>query len=117
LLDSEINKINKLEETFKKYSSEKEKAIKRKNKLIYIRSIFGRAFAVEALEEQKKIKEELSRDVGSSRDRQLELQRENENVNDQLGDAKIDKHVDARRKIKQEVVELFKRKIQEFMIG
>jgi hypothetical protein len=29
----------------------------------------------------------------------------------------IDKHEDARRKIKQEVVELFKRKIQEFMIG
>ncbi len=39
LLDSEINKINKLVETFKKYSSEKEKAIKRKNKLMeHIRS-------------------------------------------------------------------------------
>jgi hypothetical protein len=43
-------------------------------------------------EEQKNIKEELSRDVGSSRDRQLELQREIENVNDQLVDAKIDKN-------------------------
>jgi structural maintenance of chromosome 1 len=71
LLDSEINKINKLEETFKKYSSEKEKAIKRKDKLMeHIRS------SEQALEKQKKIKEELSRDVGSSRDRQLELQRE-----------------------------------------
>ncbi len=59
LLDSEINKINKLEETFKKYSSEKEKAIKRKEKLMeHIRS------SEQALEEQKKIKEELSRDVG-----------------------------------------------------
>ncbi len=65
----------------------------------------------QALEEQKNIKEELSRDVGSSRDHQLELQREIENVNDHLGDAKIDKHEDARRKKKQEVVELFRREI------
>lgn len=64
-----------------------------------------------ALEEQIRIKDELGRDVGSSRERQLELQREIENVNDQLGDAKIDKHEDVRRKKKQEVVELFKREI------
>jgi structural maintenance of chromosome 1 len=65
----------------------------------------------QALEERKKIKEELSRDVGLFRDRQLELQQEIENFNDQLADAKIDKHEDARRKKKQEVVELFKREI------
>lgn len=106
LLDSEINKKTQLEETFKKYSCEKEEAIKRKEKLMeHIRS------SEQSLEEQIRIKEELSKDVGSSRDRQLELQREIENVNDQLGDAKIDKHEDARRKKKQEVVEMFKREI------
>lgn len=106
LLDSEVNKKTQLEETFKKYSSEKEEAIKRKEKLLeHIRSSEAQ------LAEQNKNKDELSRDVGSSRDRQLELQREIENVNDQLGDAKNDKHEDARRKKKQEVVELFKREI------
>lgn len=106
LLDSEVNKKTQLEETFKKYSSEKEEAIKRKEKLTeHIRSSEAQ------LAEQIRNKEELSKDVGSSRDRQLELQRELQDVNDQLGDAKNDKHEDARRKKKQEVVELFKREI------
>lgn len=106
LLDSEVNKQTQLEETLKKYNSEKEEAIKRKEKLIeHIRSSEAQ------LAEQQKNKEELSRDVGSSRDRQLELQREITDVNDQLGDAKNDKHEDARRKKKQEVVEMFKREI------
>lgn len=106
LLDSEINKKSQLEETFKKYSSEKEEAIKRKEKLIeHIRSSEAQ------LQEQLRNKEELSKDVGCSRERQLELQREIQDVNDQLGDAKNDKHEDARRKKKQEVVEMFKREI------
>lgn len=106
LLDSEVNKKTQLEETFKKYSSEKEEAIKRKEKLIeHIRSSEAQ------LAEQMRNKEELSKDVGSSRERQLELQRDMQDVNEQLGDAKNDKHEDARRKKKQEVVELFKREI------
>ena len=106
LLDSEVNKKSQLEETFKKYSSEKEEAIKRKEKLIeHIRSSEAQ------LAEQIRNKEELSKDVGSSRERQLELQRDMQDVNEQLGDAKNDKHEDARRKKKQEVVELFKREI------
>lgn len=106
LLDSEVNKKTQLEETFKKYSSEKEEAMKRKEKLTeHIRSSEAQ------LAEQMRNKEELSKDVGSSRERQQELQREMQDVNDQLGDAKNDKHEDARRKKKQEVVELFKREI------
>jgi len=34
-----------------------------------------------------------------------------DNVRDQLGDAKVDKHEDARRKKKEEVVFLFKREV------
>lgn len=64
-----------------------------------------------ALEDQNRIKDELRRDVGSSKDKIAEKQRELENVRDQLGDAKIDKHEDSRRKKKQEVVELFKREV------
>lgn len=106
LLDSEMNKKTQLEETFKKFSSEKEEAIKRKEKLVeHIRSSEAQ------LAEQMRNKEDLSNDVGSSKDRQHELQRELLDVNEQLGDAKNDKHEDARRKKKQEVVELFKREI------
>lgn len=105
-LDSEINKKAQVDELYKQKSSEQEEAIKRKDKLMdHIRS------SQAALEEQKKIKEELERDVGSSEERVAQLYNEIENVRDQLGDAKIDKHEDARRKKKQEVVELFKREV------
>ncbi|KFB52700.1 AGAP002947-PA-like protein [Anopheles sinensis] len=103
LLDSEINKKAQIEENYKRNESEKNEALKRQEKLIdHIKS------SKVALEEQNRIKAELSQDVGSSKERILELQAELENVREQLGDAKIDKHEDARRKKKQEVVELFK---------
>jgi hypothetical protein len=71
-----MNKKTQLEETFKKYSSEKEEAIKRKEQQIeHIRSSEAQ------LHEQMRNKEELSKDVGCSRDRQLELQREIQDVN------------------------------------
>ncbi|EAA07609.3 structural maintenance of chromosomes protein 1A [Anopheles arabiensis] len=102
-LDSEINKKAQIEENYKKIESEKNEALKRQEKLIdHIKtSRLG-------LEEQKRIKAELSQDVGTSKERIHELQSELDNVREQLGDAKIDKHEDARRKKKQEVVELFK---------
>uniref|UniRef100_A0A336MXJ1 Structural maintenance of chromosomes protein n=2 Tax=Culicoides sonorensis TaxID=179676 RepID=A0A336MXJ1_CULSO len=106
LLDAETNKKSQIEETLKKYSSEKEEAVKRRDKLVdHIAS------SKQALEEQNRIKDELRKDVGSSKDRIIELQNELDNVRDQLGDAKIDKHEDGRRKKKQEVVELFKREV------
>lgn len=106
LLDNEINKKAQIEETLKKFTSEKEEAIKRKEKLVdHIRS------SQIALEDQIRIKEELSKDVGSSKERIIELQGDLENVREQLGDAKIDKHEDSRRKKKQEVVEIFKREV------
>lgn len=63
----------------------------------------------QALEDQKRLRQELQSDVGTSKGRVQELQKELENVMEQLGDAKIDKHEEARRKKKQEIVENFKK--------
>ncbi|XP_052901996.1 structural maintenance of chromosomes protein 1A [Anopheles moucheti] len=106
LLDSEINKKAQIEENYKKIESEKNEALKRQEKLIdHIKT------SKMGLEEQRRIKAELSQDVGTSKERIHELQSELDNVREQLGDAKIDKHEDARRKKKQEVVELFKHEV------
>merc|ERR1712012_26319 len=61
------------------------------------------------LEEQKKIYDDLDGDVGSSKDRIEELTASLEEVTNELGDARVDKHEDNRRKKKQEIVENFKR--------
>lgn len=50
-------------------------------------------------------------DVGSCRGRAAELQSALEAVAAQLGDARVDKHEEARRRKKQEIVESFKRDI------
>ncbi|XP_049535618.1 structural maintenance of chromosomes protein 1A [Anopheles darlingi] len=106
LLDSETNKKAQIEENYKRNESEKNEVLKRQEKLIdHIKS------SKLALEEQNRLKTELSQDVGSSKERILELQSELESVREQLGDAKIDKHEDARRKKKQEVVELFNQEV------
>lgn len=47
--------------------------------------------------------------MGSSKERVQELQTDLESVGQQLGDARVDKHEDSRRKKKQEIVENFKR--------
>ncbi|GAB0087362.1 Structural maintenance of chromosomes protein [Sergentomyia squamirostris] len=106
LLDSEINKKSAVDEQFKKLTLEKEEVIKRKLKLQdHISS------SEQALQEQNRIKQELKTDVGTSKDRIAELYRELEDVREQLGDAKVDKHEDARRRKKEEVVELFKKEV------
>lgn len=51
---------------------------------------------------------DLQSDVGYSKDRVQEIQKQLDDVLEQLGDARIDKHEDARRKKKQEIVERFK---------
>jgi structural maintenance of chromosome 1 len=48
-------------------------------------------------------------DVGSSKDRISELQFALDEVSGELGDARVDKHEENRRKKKQEIVENFKR--------
>lgn len=62
----------------------------------------------QALQEQRKLRTDLQSDVGSSKDRVQEIQKQLEDIVEQLGDARVDKHEDARRKKKQEIVERFK---------
>lgn len=62
-----------------------------------------------ALEDQKKLRADLQSDVGTSKDKIQNLQRELESISEQLGDAKVDKHEVSRTKKKTEIVENFKR--------
>lgn len=106
MLDGETNRRASVEEAVKKLTLQREEAVKRRDKLMdHIKS------SEAALEEQNRIKDELKRDVGCSKERIAEIQSMLEDVRDQLGDARSDKHEDARRKKKQEVVELFKKQV------
>lgn len=62
----------------------------------------------QALQDQRQLRQDLQSDVGSSKDRVHEIQKQLDDVVEQLGDARTDKHEDARRKKKQEIVERFK---------
>lgn len=62
-----------------------------------------------ALEEQQALRTALTSDVGSSKEQVTSIQKELEQITEQLGDARVDKHEDSRRKKKQEIVENFKR--------
>ncbi|KAI8437197.1 hypothetical protein MSG28_010522 [Choristoneura fumiferana] len=85
---------------------ERNEAMKRVEKLNeHIRS------SEQALDEQRRLRAELQADVGSCRSRADELQAALEEVAAQLGDARVDKHEEARRRKKQEIVENFKREI------
>lgn len=106
LLDNEITKKENIEGLVEKFRLEKDEVMKRMEKLHdHIES------SKVALIDQNRIKDELKSDVGTSKERIAELQTKLDDVRDQLGDAKGDKHEDARRKKKQEVVELFKREV------
>ena len=81
-----------------------DEAIKRQEKLIeHIK------MSETQLEEQQRVFDDLQGDVGCSKDRINELQQDLETVTGELGDARVDKHEDTRRKKKQEIVENFKR--------
>lgn len=62
-----------------------------------------------ALEEQLALRTALTSDVGSSKEQVTSINQELEQITEQLGDARVDKHEDSRRKKKQEIVENFKR--------
>lgn len=103
-LDNESRKKNEIESMIRQKKNEKDEAVKRIEKLNeHIRK------NELSLEENLKIQSQLEKDVGSSRGRVEDLQRELESVIEQLGDARVDKHEDSRRRKKQEIVENFKR--------
>ncbi len=103
-LDTETRKKVEMESKLKTKGHELEEAQKRHEKLVeHIRG------SESQLEEQQKVFNELQGDVGCSKDRITELQQELEEVSSELGDARVDKHEENRRKKKQEIVENFKR--------
>uniref|UniRef100_A0A6M2DMN1 Structural maintenance of chromosomes protein n=1 Tax=Xenopsylla cheopis TaxID=163159 RepID=A0A6M2DMN1_XENCH len=105
-LDNEIRKKSQIENQHRQKGQEKAEAQKRIEKLAeHIKT------TEQALEEQKRIREELESDVGNSKGRVQELQSELDNIVEQLGDAKTDKHEDSRRKKKKEIVDSFKKEV------
>lgn len=105
-LDNENRKKGEIENKHRQKGHERAEAMKRVDKLNeHIRS------SEQALEEQRRLRAELQADVGECRGRAAELQAQLEEVAAQLGDARIDKHEEARRRKKQEIVESFKRDI------
>lgn len=103
-LDNEARKKSEIDNKFKQKTHMKDDAIKRVEKLEeHIRT------SEVALEEQKRMRNDLQSDVGSSKDKVQKLQSELESISEQLGDAKVDKHEVSRTKKKTEIVENFKR--------
>ncbi|CAB3227359.1 unnamed protein product [Arctia plantaginis] len=105
-LDNEMRRKGELENKHRQKGHERNEAMKRVDKLNeHIRS------SEQALEEQRRLRAELQADVGECRGRAQELQTQLEEVAAALGDARVDKHEEARRRKKQEIVESFKRDI------
>merc|ERR1719225_774111 len=103
-LDTEDRKKEEIEGKLKTKSHELEEAQKRYEKLVeHIKMSEGQ------LDDQQRVYDDLQGDVGCSKDRIYELQQELENCTSELGNARVDKHEETRRKKKQEIVENFKR--------
>nr|XP_022904438.1 structural maintenance of chromosomes protein 1A-like [Onthophagus taurus] len=62
----------------------------------------------QALLDQKKLREGLQSEVGSSKDRVQEIERQLEDVVEQLGDLSVEQHEYSRRKNQQQIVEKLK---------
>merc|ERR1719225_728890 len=103
-LDTEDRKKEEIEGKLKTKSHELEEAQKRYEKLVeHIKMSEGQ------LDDQQRVYDDLQGDVGCSKDRIYKLQQELENCTSELGNARVDKHEETRRKKKQEIVENFKR--------
>lgn len=103
-LDNESRKRADIENKLRQKGHELEEAQKRVDKLDeHIKN------SNTALAEQQRNREDLVADVDTSKSRIQELQEEMESITEQLGDARVDKHEDARRKKKNEIVDNFKR--------
>lgn len=103
-LDNEGRKKTDIENKHKQKGHMRDEALKRVEKLEeHIKT------SEAALEDQKKMRADLQSDVGTSKDKIQNLQRELESISEQLGDAKVDKHEVSRTKKKTEIVENFKR--------
>ncbi|XP_017771706.1 PREDICTED: structural maintenance of chromosomes protein 1A [Nicrophorus vespilloides] len=102
-LDNYSRMRTEAENKHRQKEHEKEEMEKRIEKLLeHIKT------SEQALKDQKNLRDSLQSDVGSSKDRVQEIQKELEDVCEQLGDARTDKHEDSRRKKKSEIVKRFR---------
>ena len=103
-LDNESRVRGEIENQLRQRTHELEETQKRSDKLTdHIRT------TETALEEQKKLETELTQEVDSSKTLIDTLQSKLDDISKNLGEARVDKHEDARRRKKQEIVENFKR--------
>merc|ERR1719225_1182799 len=103
-LDTEDRKKEEIEGKLKTKSHELEEAQKRYEKLVeHIKMSEGQ------LDDQQRVYDDLQGDVGCSKDRIYDLQQSLDEVTNELGDARVDKHEETRRKKKAEIVQNFKR--------
>lgn len=102
--DNELRKKNELMAKIKQKEHEMEENKKRIEKLQeYIRS------STQALQEQRDAEKEMSTDVGAASGRLEEIDNELSAIQEQLGQAKVDKHESARAMKKAELLENLKR--------
>ena len=103
-LDTEVRKKSEIDSKQKTKGHELEEAQKRLEKLTEHISM-----SESQLEEQQRVFNDLQGNVGCSKDRIKELENDLEAVASELGDARVDKHEETRRKKKAEIVQNFKR--------
>ncbi|XP_077541498.1 structural maintenance of chromosomes 1 [Haemaphysalis longicornis] len=106
LQDRQENEQRKRHETqakLKQKRAEREEHVRRVDKLAeQIRS------SEASLAELRRQEQEASQDVGAAKERVAAINRELEALMSELGDAKVDKHEDSRRRKKAEIVDHFK---------
>ncbi|KAG1687715.1 Structural maintenance of chromosomes protein 1B [Nymphon striatum] len=102
--DNEGRKQAETNAEIKQKRAELEEAHKRLDKLNdYTRE------SQKSLEEQRRLETEIGEEVQRSKERVTEINQDLESIMHELGDAKVDKHEDSRRRKKAEIVENFKR--------
>ncbi|KAL1415069.1 hypothetical protein MTO96_029845 [Rhipicephalus appendiculatus] len=101
--DNELRKRNEIQAKLKQKKAELDENVRRVDKLAeQIRS------SEASLEELRRQEQEVSQDVAAAKGRVAEINRELEALMNELGDAKVDKHEDSRRRKKAEIVDHFK---------
>lgn len=103
-LDNESRVRSEIENQLRQRQHELEETQKRSDKLTeHIKT------TETALEEQRKLESELTNEVQLSKNQIDTLQNKLDDISKNLGEARVDKHEDVRRRKKQEIVENFKR--------
>lgn len=101
--ENELRKRHETQAKLKQKRAERDENVRRVDKLgEQIRS------SETSLAELRRQEQEASQDVSAAKERVAEINRELEALMNELGDAKVDKHEDSRRRKKAEIVDHFK---------